>query len=51
MLGPIETTTDEDVPLLFATNTFGPLEAIRQAIPQLRGGTPSPQAPRSRPLR
>ncbi|PRZ43910.1 short-subunit dehydrogenase [Antricoccus suffuscus] len=42
MFQPFETTTAEDVRLLFSTNCFGPMTLMRQVIPHLRmrgGGT------------
>lgn len=41
-LGPFETMSDDDVRRVFETNTFGPLEVMRRAVPHLRargGGT------------
>lgn len=36
MFQPFETTTEDDVRLLFDTNCFGPMSLMRQAIPYLR---------------
>lgn len=36
LFGVFETTTDDQIRDQFATNTFGPFEVMRQAIPRLR---------------
>jgi NAD(P)-dependent dehydrogenase (short-subunit alcohol dehydrogenase family) len=36
LLGPFETSTEDDARLVFETNTFGPVRVMREAVPHLR---------------